>query len=111
MSVPSVASLTAVVRAARSDTVDTEEIGAYWLEEAATALDGMRSGARSEADVTAAGHPLRRPDRRSAAGGRPGLRLRGPAHDGAGDGPDVRFPFRRHRHSRATIVTERRTSG
>jgi hypothetical protein len=39
--VPSVASLTAVVRAARSDHVDREEIGAYWLEEASIGLNGV----------------------------------------------------------------------
>jgi hypothetical protein len=44
VSVPSVASLTAVVRGARSDAVDAEEIGAYWLEEATDALTGMRRG-------------------------------------------------------------------
>jgi hypothetical protein len=45
VSVPSVASLTAVVREARSDRApDTEEIGAYWLEEAVAALSGMRKG-------------------------------------------------------------------
>jgi hypothetical protein len=44
VSVPSVASLTAVVRAARSERVDTEEVGAYWLEEAVAALSGLRKG-------------------------------------------------------------------
>ncbi|WP_239123134.1 sulfotransferase family protein [Rhizocola hellebori] len=44
VSLPSVASLTAVVRAARSAAVDPAEIGAYWLEEAAPVLDSMRRG-------------------------------------------------------------------
>ncbi|WP_018348306.1 sulfotransferase family protein [Longispora albida] len=39
---PSVSSLTAVVRAARSDTVDKREIGAYWLAEAERVLPGLR---------------------------------------------------------------------
>lgn len=44
VAVPSVCSLTATVRAARSDTVDREEIGRYWLEYAAEALNGLRRG-------------------------------------------------------------------
>ncbi|MEU1850933.1 sulfotransferase [Streptomyces sp. NPDC019990] len=42
VAVPSVCSLTATVRAARSDTVDREEIGRYWLAGAAEALNGLR---------------------------------------------------------------------
>lgn len=38
----SVCSLTAVVRAARSDQVDPAEIGRYWFDHAATALDRTR---------------------------------------------------------------------
>jgi hypothetical protein len=45
VAVPSVCSLTAVVRRARSATVDREEIGDYWLEQAASALTGLRRGA------------------------------------------------------------------
>ncbi|MET7289780.1 sulfotransferase [Streptomyces sp. NPDC005573] len=45
VAVPSVCSLTATVRAARSDHVDREEIGRYWLESAAGALNGLRRGA------------------------------------------------------------------
>ncbi|MDG9703203.1 sulfotransferase [Streptomyces sp. DH37] len=45
VAVPSVCSLTATVRAARSDDVDREEIGRYWLEHAARALNGLRRGA------------------------------------------------------------------
>ncbi len=41
VSIPSVASLTAVVRIARSASVDTAEIGSYWLKEAGTALHGL----------------------------------------------------------------------
>jgi hypothetical protein len=36
--------LTAAVRSARSDHVDHEEIGRYWLEQATVALSGMRKG-------------------------------------------------------------------
>lgn len=42
---PSVCSLTEVVRAARSDQVDRAEIGRYWLEQAGVALAGLRRGA------------------------------------------------------------------
>jgi hypothetical protein len=42
VAVPSVCSLTATVRAARTDTVDREEIGRYWLDSAAEALNGLR---------------------------------------------------------------------
>jgi hypothetical protein len=44
--VPSVCSLTAVVRAARSSTVDKQEIGAYWLEHAHRGLSAQRPAAR-----------------------------------------------------------------
>lgn len=44
VSIPSVASLTAVVRMARSASVDTTEIGAYWLNEAGAALRGLHPG-------------------------------------------------------------------
>ncbi|WP_117208746.1 sulfotransferase family protein [Allorhizocola rhizosphaerae] len=46
VSVPSAASLTAVVRKARSDRVDREKIGAYWLEEASIALNRIRNDGR-----------------------------------------------------------------
>ena len=42
--VPSVCSLTAVVRAARTRDVDKEEIGRYWLEQAKKALGNLREG-------------------------------------------------------------------
>jgi hypothetical protein len=44
VAVPSVCSLTAVIRAARSSSVDREEIGRYWLDQATTALTGLRRG-------------------------------------------------------------------
>jgi len=44
VAVPSVCSLTAAVRSARSDDVNREEIGEYWLEYASQALNGMRRG-------------------------------------------------------------------
>jgi hypothetical protein len=44
VAIPSVCSLTAVVRAARAERVDHEEIGRYWLEQADTALAGLRRG-------------------------------------------------------------------
>ncbi|PJN23233.1 sulfotransferase [Kitasatospora sp. CB02891] len=47
VAVPSVCSLTATVRAARSDTVDREEIGSYWLDSAAEALNGLKQGRSS----------------------------------------------------------------
>jgi hypothetical protein len=43
--VPSVCSLTAVVRAARSSDVDKREIGAYWLDHVGRALSDLRPGA------------------------------------------------------------------
>jgi hypothetical protein len=42
--VPSVCSLTAVVRAARARDVDKKEIGQYWFEQAKTALCALRQG-------------------------------------------------------------------
>lgn len=44
VALPSVCSLTSVVRGARSDRVDRAEIGRYWLDHAATALVGLRRG-------------------------------------------------------------------
>ncbi|GAA2952931.1 MULTISPECIES: sulfotransferase [Streptomycetaceae] len=44
VAVPSVCSLTAAVRSARSDRVDREEIGHYWLDHASRALNGLRPG-------------------------------------------------------------------
>lgn len=44
VAVPSVCSLTSTVRAARSDAVDREEIGRYWLDYAAEALNRLRRG-------------------------------------------------------------------
>ncbi|WP_437592105.1 sulfotransferase family protein [Sorangium sp. So ce1000] len=41
VAVPSICSLTAVVRAARSDDVDREEIGAYWLERVSVAVQRL----------------------------------------------------------------------
>lgn len=38
VAVPSICSLTAVVRAARSDAVDREEVGAYWLDRVAVGV-------------------------------------------------------------------------
>jgi hypothetical protein len=45
MCIPSVCSLTAVVRAARSSDVDKREIGDYWLEHSAHALCALRRDA------------------------------------------------------------------
>jgi Sulfotransferase family len=42
--VSSVCSLTSVVRGARSDEVDNEEIGWYWLDQIGTVLDDLRPG-------------------------------------------------------------------
>jgi hypothetical protein len=42
--VPSVCSLTSVVRGACSDAVDNEEIGWYWLDQIGTILDDLRPG-------------------------------------------------------------------
>jgi hypothetical protein len=39
--IPSICSLTSAVRSARSDDVDKNEIGRYWLDHAGRALDGM----------------------------------------------------------------------
>lgn len=44
VAVPSVCSLTSVVRGASSDAVDDHEIGRYWLQRASDALGGMRVG-------------------------------------------------------------------
>jgi hypothetical protein len=44
VSVPSVCSLTSVVRGARAATVDNEEIGRYWLDQVGPVLDGLRPG-------------------------------------------------------------------
>jgi hypothetical protein len=44
VAIPSVCSLTAVVRAARSPHVDRLEIGQYWLDQATAVLAGIRRG-------------------------------------------------------------------
>jgi hypothetical protein len=44
VALPSVCSLTSVVRAARSDHVDDHEIGRYWLDQAGRVLNGLRRG-------------------------------------------------------------------
>lgn len=41
VAVPSICSLTAVVRSARSDDVDRNEIGSYWLERVTVAVEGL----------------------------------------------------------------------
>lgn len=49
--IPSVCSLTAVVRAARSSDVDKTEIGAYWLEHADRGLSAPDSGVLPVLDI------------------------------------------------------------
>lgn len=44
VALPSVCSLTSVVRSARSDYVDDHEIGRYWLEQASRVLNGLHRG-------------------------------------------------------------------
>lgn len=44
VAIPSVCSLTEVVRTARAEKVDLAEIGAYWLGRASAVLNGMRHG-------------------------------------------------------------------
>ncbi|WP_274910591.1 sulfotransferase family protein [Streptomyces sp. WZ-12] len=44
VAVPSVCSLTSVVRGASTDSVDDQEIGRYWLERVTPVLEGLRRG-------------------------------------------------------------------